>query len=701
MTRVRFAPSMTRGYSASPTLPATCSRSWPRTTSGWRRSAGGRAWRITTDHVPASRPRLSPDGRRVAWTSTVDGAPEVHVVDLDGGNRRRLTYFGVATTTVLGWTADGRVLASSHGGEQSRSRRAAYAVGLDGGAPERLPYGFVSNVALAPGGAVLAATAGTVEVAWWKGYRGGTATKLWLDRNGDGQFERLFPDERAPLESPLWLDDGATIGFVSDRDGSSDAVGGHRCRPTGCPKLARSSPPDEHRVLCPSRHVGWSSRRVPERRGDLAVGGGAAAADRDRPRRRAQGDGAPADRSQPVTSATVAPAVDGRASAVEVRGTVSWVTHRDGPVPVLAAGIDVRRRRLPVVVNSGGDVAWITDAERRRCHRVVERRRRRDSDARRRRARSGARAGRRPGRIAARRRQPRRTLVGPDRRHWRAARDRSHQQRRHHRRGLLAGLPLARLVAPRAAAARPDPPRRGRRPGGRRRSTSRRCGSPTPSRHSAPTASTWRSCRRAASTRSTTPTCSTCRSPTARRPQLVRPRRDDPLAVRSGRRRTGAGSAEGRRAPPSSAPPAVIVDAEGLDQRVVPVPGAGGPLLVAAPRQPVASPGCGRRSPARSATTANASTTTRRVRRWSASTSRRSGPTTLVDAVDRFVPTGDGNAPRRRRQARVAGHPGRPQGGAGGGGEVRRRRHGRPLPPARRRRARRGVAADVRRGRAG
>src|SRR5262245_36617828 len=182
---------------------------------------GGRAWRLSTDHVPVSRPRLSPDHRWVAWTSTVDGAPEVHVVALDGGERRRLTHFGVATTIVLGWTADGRVLASSHGGESSRSRRAAYAIGLEGGLPERLPYGFVSNVALAPGGAVLTATAGTVEVAWWKGYRGGTATKLWLDRNGDGAFERLFPDEPAPLESPMWLDDAATIGFVSDRAGQS------------------------------------------------------------------------------------------------------------------------------------------------------------------------------------------------------------------------------------------------------------------------------------------------------------------------------------------------------------------------------------------------------------------------------------------------------------------------------------------------
>jgi tricorn protease len=50
---------------------------------------------------------------------------------------------------------------------------------------------------------------------------------------------------------------------------------------------------------------------------------------------------------------TVAPDRTGRASAVEVRGTIHWLTHKDGPARVLH-GTDGVRASLPVVL---GDTA--------------------------------------------------------------------------------------------------------------------------------------------------------------------------------------------------------------------------------------------------------------------------------------------------------------------------------------------------------
>ncbi len=178
---------------------------------------GGRAWRVSADNVPVNHPRISPDGTTVAWTSTRDGAPEVHIAPVDGGPARRLTHWGSARTQVRGWTADGRVLALSTYGQASLRRSWARAVPLDGGPAETLPYGPVGDVAAGPHTVLLSAPMGR-EAAWWKRYRGGTAGKLWIDREGDGEFVRLHDGLDGNIEYPFWV--GDRIAFLSDHEGT-------------------------------------------------------------------------------------------------------------------------------------------------------------------------------------------------------------------------------------------------------------------------------------------------------------------------------------------------------------------------------------------------------------------------------------------------------------------------------------------------
>ncbi|KOG46392.1 hypothetical protein ADK38_45980, partial [Streptomyces varsoviensis] len=52
----------------------------------------------------------------------------------------------------------------------------------------------------------------------------------------------------------------------------------------------------------------------------------------------------------------------GRASAVCVRGSLYWLTHRDGPARTIADTPGVRVR-LPEILGSRGQVAYVTDAE--------------------------------------------------------------------------------------------------------------------------------------------------------------------------------------------------------------------------------------------------------------------------------------------------------------------------------------------------
>ena len=115
---------------------------------------GGRAWRITADDAPVAGVRLSPDGARVAFTSRRDGPPEVCVADLDGGGARRLTFWGEDTTRVLGWLDDARVVAACAVRAADRAMTWAWAVPVDGGVPERLPYGPVTGFAPGPDGAL-------------------------------------------------------------------------------------------------------------------------------------------------------------------------------------------------------------------------------------------------------------------------------------------------------------------------------------------------------------------------------------------------------------------------------------------------------------------------------------------------------------------------------------------------------------------
>ncbi|EGG49316.1 protease [Streptomyces griseoaurantiacus M045] len=317
---------------------------------------GGRAWRVSADNVPVNHPRISPDGTRLAWTSTRDGAPEVHVAPLDGGPATRLTHWGTRTQ-VRGWTAEGEVLALSTHGQTSLRRTWVRAVPLDGGPATTLPYGPVGHVAHGPHTVLLSATMGR-EAAWWKRYRGGTAGKLWIDREGEGEFVRLHEDLDGNLEYPLWV--GDRVAFLSDHEGtgalySSLADGSDLRRHTPLGGFyARHAATDGTRVVYSCAGELWildDLDGAEPRRPDIRLGG-------------QRVDLQP----QPVNAArwfgAAAPDHTGRGSAVAVRGSVHWVTHRSGPARALADEHGVRTR-LPRTFRSEGEewVVWVTDAE--------------------------------------------------------------------------------------------------------------------------------------------------------------------------------------------------------------------------------------------------------------------------------------------------------------------------------------------------
>ncbi|WP_461010293.1 S41 family peptidase [Streptomyces capparidis] len=319
---------------------------------------GGRAWRVSADNMPVSHPRFSPDGTWIAWTSTRDGAPEVHVAPVDGGPSRRLTHWGVYQTSVRGWVSPDEVLAVSAAGEASGRRTWARAVPLDGGPARRLPYGPVGGVAFgSDGGTLLLSAAMNREAAYWKRYRGGAAGKLWIDREGTGEFTRVHAALDGNIEAPLWV--GDRIAFLSDHEGTGalysslpDGSDLRRHTPVETGFYARHATTDGSRVVYASAGELWLLEDLADaepRRLDPRTGGS-----------RVDLQPYPVRPGRHLGSA--APGHTGRGSAVEVRGTIHWITHREGPARALSDTPGVRAR-MPRVLGEREQVVWVTDAE--------------------------------------------------------------------------------------------------------------------------------------------------------------------------------------------------------------------------------------------------------------------------------------------------------------------------------------------------
>ncbi|MFJ8662294.1 S41 family peptidase [Streptomyces sp. NPDC093795] len=330
----------------------------------------GRAWRLTVDRTRVGHPRFSPDGRRIAYTNWRSLDPEIHLVPIDGGPARRLTYWGSPDTRVCGWAPpdkDGHsdILAVSSHGQPFSYYSWAYTVPTDGSPGRRLPWGPVSDIGVIDGHGGRDSHAGHEgerrtllltgkpphEPAAWKRYLGGATGRLWL------HGERLLPDIGGHLDCPMAVD--GRIAFLSDHEGIGNL---YSCLPDGT-DLRRHTDHDEFYA----RHASSDGRRVVYQcAGDLWIVDSLAADARPRKLEVRLGGQRVGRRAYQVPAALHIDALSvdetGRASAVSVRGSLYWLTHRDGPARTIIDEPGVRVR-LPEMLGSGGQVAYVTDAE--------------------------------------------------------------------------------------------------------------------------------------------------------------------------------------------------------------------------------------------------------------------------------------------------------------------------------------------------
>jgi Tol biopolymer transport system component/C-terminal processing protease CtpA/Prc len=190
----------------------------------WEVPARGGDARLLVSH-PAleSRPLYSPDGKRLAFTSTRTGNGDIYVLTFATGEATRLT-FDDANELVTGWSADSKTIYFQSSSHELSGVLDVFRVAADGGTPMAVAadrYTTEYFAAPAPGGDSVAITArANAGSQWWrKGHSHLDESEIWIVRNA-----RYEPVTRGGAKDawPMWAADGKTLYFMSDRSGTQN-----------------------------------------------------------------------------------------------------------------------------------------------------------------------------------------------------------------------------------------------------------------------------------------------------------------------------------------------------------------------------------------------------------------------------------------------------------------------------------------------
>ena len=160
--------------------------------------------RLTDSSAWETRPRWSPDGRRIAFFSYRDGKTEIYVMNADGSEQTRLTD-NEAGNAWPSWSPDGRrIVFVSYRNESSE----VYVMNADGSGQTRLTDNSAMEMRpiWSPDGQRIAFNSD--RDANWEVYV----------MNADGSAQTRLTNNPASDISPIWSPNGQRIAFSSDRD---------------------------------------------------------------------------------------------------------------------------------------------------------------------------------------------------------------------------------------------------------------------------------------------------------------------------------------------------------------------------------------------------------------------------------------------------------------------------------------------------
>ena len=188
-------------------------------------AAGGEARRLTSDMGLELFPKISPDGRWIAFSGEYSGTRQVYVIPSIGGIPTQLTFYNDVGQMppragwdyqVCDWSPDSKkILVRANRTPWGERKGKYFLISIDGGLETALQIPEAGGGTFCPCGKKIVYAPISREFRTWKRYKGGQAQDIWiydLEKNTSERITTFPGTDRHPIRYK------EKIFFVSDRD---------------------------------------------------------------------------------------------------------------------------------------------------------------------------------------------------------------------------------------------------------------------------------------------------------------------------------------------------------------------------------------------------------------------------------------------------------------------------------------------------
>jgi tricorn protease len=202
---------------------------WKTTISRTNPSTPVEAVRLTAHEGQEVFPKISPDGKWIAFTGQYDGDEQVYIIPVSGGIPRQLTFYPASgplaprwgyDNLVYGWTPDSKnvLFRSLRESNHVTELGTLYTAPLNGGLPQKIGIPTAGAGDFSPDGSKIVYSPLFRDFRSWKRYEGGWTQYLVIFNPKTKETTRIDNNKRTERE-PIWLDN-ENIYFTSDRTGT-------------------------------------------------------------------------------------------------------------------------------------------------------------------------------------------------------------------------------------------------------------------------------------------------------------------------------------------------------------------------------------------------------------------------------------------------------------------------------------------------